>query len=159
MLIEQTGDILKIETGIICHQTNYHGTMGGGIAAGIAANILTEEQLHEYVGYCEKYGPDALGTVQFIGCPNGLIVANMFCQDEMLAAQGAKDPNITDYEAMRRCVVRVRSMAMIQGKRLYFPHRLGCGIAGGNWDTVQFILRDVLADYPVEAYILKRAGK
>ena len=159
MLTEQTGDILKITNGIICHQTNYHGTMGGGVAAGIAENLLTPEQYKEYADYCEQAGRTALGTVQFIGCGGGLIVANMFCQDERLAAQDGKGQNITDYDAMRRCISRVRSMAIIQGKRLYFPHKLGCGIAGGNWETVKFILQDLLAAYPVEAYILKRAGK
>ena len=159
MLIEQNGDILKVTNGIICHQTNYHGTMGGGVAAGIAENILTPEQFKEYADYCREKGPDALGTVQFIGCSAGLIVANMFCQDEMIALQDKPYQNITDYDAMRRCVSRVRSMAIIQGKRLYFPHKLGCGIAGGNWETVKFILQDLLAAYPVEAYILKRAGK
>ena len=48
MLTEQTGDILKITNGIICHQTNYHGTMGGGVAAGIAEKLLTPEQYKEY---------------------------------------------------------------------------------------------------------------
>lgn len=159
MLTEMTGDLLKIETGIICHQTNYHGTMGGGVAAGIAENLLTPEQYKEYADYCEQAGRTALGTVQFIGCGGGLIVANMFCQDEALARGGSPDMSITDYDAMRRCISRVRSMAIIQGKRLYFPHKLGCGIAGGNWETVKFILQDLLAAYPVEAYILKRAGK
>ena len=159
MLTEHTGDILKITDGIICHQTNYHGAMGGGVAAAIAENILTDQQYKSYVDYCKQAGRTALGTVQFIGSTDGLIVANMFCQDEMLAAPGQKNPNITDYEAMRKCLIRVRSMAVLQGKRLYFPHKLGCGIAGGNWEMVQFIMRDVLADYPVEAYILKRKGE
>ena len=160
MLTEMAGDILKVTNGIICHQTNYHGSMGGGVAAAIAENILTDEQYKEYEDYCKAAGGTALGTVQFIGCGNGLIVANMFCQDEARARGGTENQaDITDYDAMRRCISRVRSMAIIQGKRLYFPHKLGCGIAGGDWETVKFILQDLLAAYPVEAYIIKRAGR
>ena len=157
MLTETTGDILKIDNGIICHQVNYRGVMGGGIAADIAENILSEEQYQEYVDFCKEKGRVALGTVQFMGCPGGLIVANMFCQDEELADPQGENQNITDYDAMRKCLVRVRTMAVRLGKRVYFPHKLGCGIAGGSWDTVLFLLRDVFAAYPVEAYIVKRA--
>ena len=160
MLTEITGDLLKIENGIICHQVNYHGAMGGGVAAAIAENILTDEQYKAYVDYCKELGPDALGTVQFTGEENGLIVANMFCQDEALADPRIKKAqNITDYDAMRKCLVRVRSMAIKLGKRIYFPRNMGCGIAGGSWDTVLFLLRDIFAEYPVEAYIVGRPGK
>ena len=157
MLTEINGDLLKIENGMICHQVNYHGAMGGGVAAAIAKNSLTKEQYEAYVDYCKEYGPDALGTVQLTGEENGLIVANMFCQDEELADPQGENQNITDYDAMRKCLVRVRTMAVRLGKRVYFPHKLGCGIAGGSWDTVLFLLQDVFAAYPVEAYIVKRA--
>ena len=158
MLTETTGDILKIDNGIICHQVNYRGVMGGGIAADIAENILSEEQYQEYADFCKERGRAALGTVQFMGCPGGLIVANMFCQDEDRARGGATDAGITDYDAMQKCLVRVRSMATLQGKRVYIPRKLGCGIAGGNWDTVRYLIRDVFVSCPVEAYILSRKG-
>ena len=156
MLTEITGDILNVKDGMICHQVNYHGAMGGGVAAAIAEAILTDEQYAEYADYCKRIGRAALGTVQFLGCPGGLIVANMFCQDDSRAYSGAADQNITDYDAMRRCLVRVRSMAALQGKRVYFPRNLGCGIAGGSWDTVRYIIKDVFDNYPVEAFIVGR---
>ena len=158
MLTEITGDILNVKDGIICHQVNYYGVMGGGVAASIAENILTDAQYAEYSEYCKTAGRTALGTVQFLGCGGGLIVANMFCQDEARARGGPPDMSITDYDAMRRCLVRVRSMAVLQGKRLYFPRKLGCGIAGGSWDTVKYILGDVFGNYPVEAFIVGRKG-
>ena len=156
MLTEITGDILNVKDGIICHQTNYYGAMGGGVAAAIAENILTDEQYAEYVAYCKKAGRTALGTVQFLGCSVGLIVANMFCQDDARAHGAAADQNITDYDAMRRCFVRVRSMAAVQGKRVYIPRNIGCGIAGGSWDIVRYIIQDVFGAYPVDASIVGR---
>lgn len=156
MLNEITGDILNVKDGIICHQVNYYGVMGGGVAAAIAEHVLTAEQYAEYSDYCKKAGRTALGTVQFMGCKGGLIVANMFCQDDARARGGAQDQNITDYDAMRRCLARVRSMAVLQGKRVYFPRNLGCGIAGGSWDTVKYLIGDVFGGYPVEAFIVGR---
>lgn len=32
MLTELTGDILNVKDGIVCHQVNYFGVMGGGAA-------------------------------------------------------------------------------------------------------------------------------
>lgn len=158
MLTEITGDLLNVKDGIICHQVNYYGVMGGGVAAAIAEHVLTAEQYAEYSDYCKKAGRTALGTVQFLGCSGGLIVANMFCQDDARARGGMTEDGITDYDAMRRCLVRVRSMATLQGKRVYFPRNMGCGIAGGSWDTVKYIIKDVFGGYPVEAYIVGRKG-
>lgn len=156
MLTEITGDILNVKDGIICHQVNYYGSMGGGVAAAIAENILTDEQYADYVAYCKKAGRTALGTVQFLGCPGGLIVANMFCQDDALARGAVENQGITDYDAMRRCLIHVRSMAALQGKRVYFPRNVGCGIAGGNWDMVRYIIMDVFDNASVEAFVVGR---
>ena len=153
MLKEIEGDILNVKNGIICHQVNYYGAMGGGVAAAIAENILTAEQYDEYTDYCRRLFRAALGTVQFLGLGSDLIVANMFCQDEALARSV---DTITDYEAMRRCFVRVRSVAQVYGKRIYIPRNIGCGIAGGSWDTVREIIKDTLETWPLEAYIVGR---
>lgn len=160
MLTELTGDILNVKDGIICHQVNYFGVMGGGVAAAIAENILTEEQYRAYADYCKQAGRTALGTVQFLGCTDSLIVANMFCQDDARARGGMVEGGITDYDAMSRCFVRVRSMALLQGKRVYIPRNIGCGIAGGSWNLVWRILFAVFSpgDCPVEAFIVGRKG-
>lgn len=60
-----TGDILNVKDGIICHQVNYFGVMGGGVAATIAENILTEEQYRAYADYCKQAGRTALETGNF----------------------------------------------------------------------------------------------
>lgn len=159
MLTEITGDLLKIRDGIICHQVNYLGVMGGGVAAAIASDILNKDEYDIYKDYCKRAGRTALGTVLFIGCMDRLIVANMFCQD---CTQEWRRDSVngwrTDYDAMRKCLIRVRSVARLQGKAVYFPHNLGCGIAGGDWNTVKYILKDVFEAYPEEAYIVCRKG-
>lgn len=154
MLTEITGDLLSVRSGIICHQVNYYGVMGGGVAAAIADNILSAEQYAAYSLYCKQAGRTALGTVQFLGCAPGLVVANMFCQDEALARSGGFC--ITDYELMRKCFTRVRNFAQIQNMTVYVPRNIGCGIAGGDWETVKQIMQDVFADSTVSAVIVSR---
>ena len=155
MLTEITGDILNVKNGIICHQVNYYGAMGAGIAAAIAERILTPEQYQTYTEYCNRAGRAALGTVQFLGCSDGLIVANMFCQDEALA--NALYGTITDYDAMERCFTRVRGMARLQKKPVYIPHNIGCGIAGGDWKVVKGIIQIAFESYAdVGGFIVSR---
>lgn len=158
MLTEMTGDILNVKDGIICHQVNYFGVMGGGVAAAIAENILTQDQYNAYTIYCKQAGRTALGTVQFLGCSDGLIVANMFCQDDARAKDAFSADGITDYDCMRRCFIHVRSMARLQRKRVYIPRNIGCGIAGGDWETAKSIMQDVFDNCSVEAFIVARKG-
>lgn len=156
MLTEITGDLLNVKDGIICHQVNYFGSMGGGVAADIADRILTEEQYQKYVDYCTEAGRTSLGTVQFLDCEGGLIVANMFCQDDSRARGGMIEGGITSYDDMQRCLIQVRRMALLRGKRVYVPRNLGCGIAGGDWDVVKQVLHFVFDDAPIEAFIVGR---
>ena len=162
MLKTISGDLLDMKDGIICHQTNYLGSMGGGVAAAIKDKLLTKAQYQTYQTYCRQAGRTALGTVQFLAGTPGVTVANMFCQDDARTRQARvlmQGASITDYDAMRRCLIRVRSMAKITGQRVYMPYHLGCGIAGGDWKTVEFIIREVFEDYPVDAYIIRRPAE
>lgn len=155
MIFEITGDLLDTASGIICHQTNYHGAMGGGVARAIAEKILSEDQYAAYVAYCKERGRTALGTVQFLGEAPGLIVANVFSQDE-LKPQIEGNFDITDYGAMTIGLEHVRDMAERFDLSVHIPSGMGCGIAGGDWDRVRGIIDDVFADTSIEVYIVKR---
>lgn len=155
MVHEITGDLLKVKQGIICHQTNYYGVMGGGIAAAIADRILTAEQYAAYSNYCKQAGRTALGTVQFLGNVPGLVVANMFCQDESKPqVDGRYD--ITDYEAMVSCLIRIRDLAEAHKLTVHIPHHIGCGIAGGDWNLVRQLIYSIFSESVVDVFIVAR---
>lgn len=156
MVYEITGDALAFKDGVICHQTNYHGVMGAGIAAAIRQKLLTGKQYAAYCRLCRTTGRMLLGRVQYFDCPNGAVVANCFCQDEYLAQTA--DQTITHYGEMRRCLINVRDTAETYGKKVYIPYKIGCGIAGGDWKIVRFIIDDVFKESTVEAYIVRRPG-
>lgn len=158
MLTEISGDLLDVRNGIICHQVNYYGVMGGGVAAAIADKLLSAEQYAAYSDYCKQAGRTALGNVQFLVCAPGLVVANMFCQDEALARTGG-DFCITDYDLMHACFKRVRDLAQVTGLTVYAPRNIGCGIAGGDWGTVRQIIQDVFGDSSVEMVIVSREAE
>lgn len=157
MVREIKGDLLEQEKGILCHQTNYEGVMGGGIALTIWNTLLTEQTRKNYVEFCEDSGKDALGFVQFLFVKEDLIVANCFSQN------GFSEPDaygsITNYDAMRNCFVKVRDFAIQTNLPfVYIPYGMGCGIAGGKWDTVQGIIEDVFGASDVTAMIVRLEG-
>lgn len=157
MVHEINGDALAFKDGIICHQTNYHGVMGAGIAAAIRHKLLTRQQYAEYVNTCMVEGRDLLGRVQYFKCRNDVIVANCFCQDE--ARQTTEDDDtITSYGDMRRCLKHVRGMAERGSKRVCIPYKMGCGIAGGDWNKVRSIIESIFGKSDVEAVIVRRPG-
>lgn len=155
MIYEITGDLLDAQAGIICHQTNYHGVMGAGVARAIADKILTTQQYNAYVNYCWQAGRTALGTVQFLGDAPGLVVANMFSQDEAKPQLNGRY-DITDYEAMIACFIRIKDLAEAHNMTVHIPYRIGCGIAGGDWNLVRQLIYSVFGDSSVDVYIVKK---
>lgn len=156
MVYEINGDALEFRDGIICHQTNYHGVMGAGIAASIRDRLLTKRQYETYVETCESWGRDLLGQVQFLKTKkDDVIIANCFCQDEKLESG---DGNITSYTDMKRCFVSVRNVAMRGHKRVCIPYKMGCGIAGGDWREVRDIIEKVFGKTDLEVVIVRKEG-
>lgn len=136
MVRQIKGDLLKCDAEILCHQVNYYGVMGGGIAAAIRDKVLTPIQYKCYQNYCNMRGESALGTVQYLNIePHKRIIANLFSQRDMG----------TDYYAMRKCLHQVKNYAAEYGYTVAVPGHIGCGIAGGDWDIVLSILYEVFA--------------
>lgn len=140
MIKEIKGDLLTSGADILCHQTNYVGVMGGGIAHAIKTKLLTSEQYKEYQTYCRIHGSMALGAVQFICLNSHQYVANIFSQDDFYAK--SKD-TITDYGAMEKALIQVEKFASREDLTVAIPGYMGCGIAGGNWDRVYGIIERV----------------
>lgn len=145
MIQEVMGDLLTFDANVLCHQTNYCGVMGGGIAASIRQKVLTAEQYNEYKDYCMYFGSRALGTVLYSTViPGQKYIANCFSQRDWTT-----DNTLTDYDALRVCLSKVESAARAMGWSVALPGYIGCGIAGGDWDVVQGIIRDVFKHSPV----------
>lgn len=153
MIKEIRGDLLTSGSDVLCHQTNYLGSMGAGIAATIRSELLTLEQYREYQMYCQLWGPMALGHVQFIKLHDGRYVANLFSQDDLYAKDG---DTITDYEMLEFALLQVAKFARENALTVAIPGHMGCGIAGGNWEKVKSVIRQVFKYSPVECTIVYR---
>ena len=143
--ITTPGDMLEIKQGILVHQVNCQGVMGAGIAKAIADKWPFVKEA--YTAVCRKHGRGMLGRVHVITIDNGLYVANLFGQDRY-----GRDKRYTNYMALHkglRSLANWRSVTEGMSNdpiRAYFPHKMSCSNAGGDWYLVYKKIKNMFSD-------------
>lgn len=138
-MVEQVqGDIFVDGIGVLIHQANCHHSMQSGIAREIRARYP-----QAYLADLETPKADyaKLGTFSIAGLPeNGRLryIANLYSQ------YGHQDGDRkTSYDAMYAGLEAIRDDARFAGLDFAVPHKIGCGLAGGDWTVVRAILEAV----------------
>lgn len=129
---EIKGDLLSSNVKIRCHQVNCRGVMGAGLALQVKQKY--PEAFEQYKALCDQFGSSLLGHTQFVTCHDGTIIANMFGQD------GYGSGPQTNMGALDECLSQVAAFACRVNASVGFPKLLGCGLAGGNWNEVCFLI-------------------
>lgn len=144
MITYHDGNIFDSDAKIICHQVNTYGVMGAGIAAEVEERF--PEVFTEYNAYCAANSQEKLlGTVLFSITQKGFI-ANCFSQKGM----------DTHYAAFGHCMRMVKEFAEERyNAKIAIPYKMGCGIAGGDWDIIEQIIHDVFDSSALEVEIWK----
>lgn len=145
------GDILHANTAFICHQVNCMNAMG----AGLAKSIYTKwpEVKSEYHKFCASAeSPEKLlGQIQVVPIRGtGLAVINVFGQLNYGRRAGT---TYSDYRALQMAFAKINRA--YPGKSVAFPYGFGCGLAGGDWATVEKIMLDYLWNCNVKVYYKK----
>jgi len=140
------GDLFEAKEDIIAHGCNCRGGFGSGVAYTMAMKYPKVREL-----YLEKYDEEgwALGDVQYVHTVSGKIIANCATQDRFLPRGVCH----ADYDAITVAMVRLKVYAKNRGLSVAIP-KIGAGLAGGDWDTVEGILNEVFSDYDVTVYCL-----
>lgn len=107
MIIEKQGDLLKEKDCIIAHQTNCKGVMGAGVALQIRKQLFSEENYNDYKEMCRTYGSSLLGHCSFTNTKKGILVANVFGEDQP-TGKGLD----TDYKALLKAMRSLRDYAV-----------------------------------------------
>lgn len=132
--------------GIIAHISNDVGGWGSGFVTAISKRWSQPEK--EYRKLSKKNRK--VGNVQFIVVDNNLIVANMIAQNGLRFNEfGVPAVN---YAAIQVCMEKVCQMADKFNINIHSP-RFGCGLAGGQWSIVEFILMKILPIYRCNLYV------
>lgn len=139
---------------IIVHVCNDRGGWGRGFVVALSRRYPAAENAYRewYAGRAKN--DFALGSVQFVPVGENLYVANLIGQHGYRTENGA--PPVR-YEAIRTGLQAVAKFAMSSGPHatVHMP-RIGCGLAGGNWEVVSGIVGGTLgeASVPVTVYDL-----
>lgn len=156
MIEYRRGNILDEGTGIICQQVNCQGVMGAGLAKQIRDKY--PEVYNVYKEYIFKRKVNCLDGVKLLGSVNpvyinkNLIIANIFAQWDY-----GTNRIQTDYESLKEGLEYIeKTVAPVYNLPVYIPYGIGCGLAGGDWETVEFIIKMIFKDSRVQCIIVKR---
>lgn len=144
MITYHDGNIFDSDAKIICHQVNTYGVMGAGIAAEVKERF--PEVYTEYNAFCGANDQDMLLRAVLFSITQKGFIANCFSQQGMN----------THYDAFDICMRIVKEFAEEHDNaKIAIPYKMGCGIAGGDWNTVEQIIHDVFDGSDLEVEIWK----
>ena len=129
---------------IICHICNDIGAWGAGFVLAVSKRWGYPE--HHYRAR-QKY---PLGHVDVLKVEDGIYVANMIAQHSVRPSADGTPP--IRYTSLADALFAVNKIAVELGASLHMP-RIGCGLAGGEWSTVEIIIKQFVT-VPVTVYDL-----
>jgi O-acetyl-ADP-ribose deacetylase (regulator of RNase III) len=138
---------------MIAHICNDVGAWGKGFV--LALSRRWPEPVQSFKRwYRDRVENDfALGAVQFVQVEDDLWVANLVAQHGIRKKEGV--PPIR-YQALAQCLEAVAAKAKELNASVHMP-RIGCGLAGGEWNHMEAIISKTLCeqDVPVTVYDLE----
>lgn len=132
------GDLLKADADVIVHQVNCQGVMGAGVARQIREQFPNTYNV--YMDYCSKYKghtADLLGECLYT-FEEPFVICNAFGQNFYY-----RNSVQTEYDKLEKCFYNIAEK--YHGKKIALPWKIGCGLAGGDWNIVYEMIFNILA--------------
>lgn len=141
---------------IIAHVVNDQGGWGAGFVMALSRMSRLPEidyrawsagdyALNDYPP--PKFG---LGEIQMVPIREGLEVVNMIAQHKFVSPQ---NPVALRYNALEDCLEQLSENATMTGNVSIHMPRIGCGLAGGDWNVVEDIINHTLTRHGIEVYV------
>lgn len=149
MLYYKNGDLLKSDCSVIMHQANCFKTMGAGIAKSIALMYPQAEQVDQDYKALPK---DRFGKFTCVTINNGPTIVNLYGQFNF--GRGKQ----TEYDKLENAINEFLIYAIennINLSKVGVPYKMGCGLAGGDWEIVKEILVRQSDKHGVNIYTYK----
>jgi len=128
----------EVKEGIIVHQVNAQGVMGGGIA--LAIRYKWPKVWADYSAVVKPNQPDKgfsyMGEVIYTEVEPGLWIASVVGQQFYGRDKGQV---YTSYEALNLGFHRIGNFALNNNLHVHYP-LIGCGLANGDWTKVSRII-------------------
>jgi len=145
MIIYKKGDVVKAalnhEFNVLVHGCNCYHTMGSGVA-----KQIKKEFPNAYAIDCTTpKGPEKLGDIT-IAHQHCVAIVNAYTQNFY---GGGKCH--ADYAAIRSCMRKIKKN--FGSLKIGMP-KIGAGLAGGDWTTIEKIIEEELSGCDVTVYYL-----
>lgn len=130
------GDITETELKYIAHGVNCQNKMGSGVAKALFTKwSRVKSEYHMVSNKC-------LGRVSLVGYPD-VTIFNCFTQYNY----GYDGNKYVNYAAIVNCFTFMKNLIPNIGQdiRLAIP-KIGCGLAGGDWNIVEQLINDTVGD-------------
>lgn len=138
---------------IIAHVCNNVGAWGRGFVLSLTKEHPESERAYR-AWYQENSPWDKkafmLGEVQLVQTKPDVWVANMIGQHGILSREGEPPP--VRYDAIRSCLQEVFIDAKRLNATVHMP-RIGCGLAGGEWNRIEKIVEETLVSQGVSVTV------
>lgn len=141
------GNLFESEADLICHGVNCAGGFGSGVAGQIAK--IYPEVREEYLKFHKETGWN-LGYVQVVSVNDGKFVINCATQQEYYP----RNKIHADYDAIKTCMIKVKHLAQTMNMSIAMP-KIGAGLAGGDWNKIEMILKEIFQDYDCTVFYLE----
>jgi len=140
---------------MICHMCNDIGKWGKGFVLALSNKwpVTREKYIAWHKGLITNYSLDLpLGELQSVKVEDDIWVYNMIAQEGIYTKDG-KPP--IRYEALAKCLITIHVIACMKKRSIHMP-RIGCGLAGGEWDKVKNLINLTLSEHDVYVYDLPK---
>lgn len=147
MIKFKKGNILNASEDIIAHQVNCVG-VAGGLAGDIFATFPEAgKQYHAVTTESSELLMKRLGATQIVLLDSGKYIANLY---------GQYFPG-RDYrpDELKKSLEKLATYARVCKKSVALPHKISCGICGGDWKEVLPMIAETMVDVECAIYQLE----
>jgi len=136
-LIYKVGDVLRAGESIVIHGCNCHCTMGAGIAKQVRAECPNAWSADQRTLPRDR---TKMGSFTYGVEASGMIVVNAYTQYDYTRTSVDVDYNALDNSI--RSIIKY--FYQTYSETTFAMPKIGCGLAGGDWNIVEKILLDIL---------------
>lgn len=133
---------------IVTHICNDIGGWGKGFVMAISKKWKEPE--FKYRKWYNDGNNFNLGEIQIIQVEKDVWVCNMIAQHKTISKSSLVPP--IRYEALEKCLEQLSYKLLEINASVHMP-RIGCGLAGGNWEEIEPIIERTLLKKDVEVYV------
>lgn len=148
-----SGDLLQSDCNIIAHQCNCFAKMGAGIALQIKKlypeAYEVDQQFSVPVGSKERLGKVSWTLVDH----ETKVVFNLYGQYKYERRQQQTDYGALEHALHEMFQVIDKELQDWSKIKIGMPYLIGCGLAGGDWTTVEKILLKISDQYVHDIYL------